>query len=494
MQARFFFLVLLFPFLAAQAQSVGVNTQNPDPSAALEVQSSQQGFLPPRMTSSQRDNISNPATGLMIYNTDNGCLNLFNGNLWEQLCPSCIAPVIQIQNVPDTLCAGQNLSFNLPSISGVSYHWSGPNGFSSNVPNPTVSSVSAQDAGAYAVFAVQNNCTSAVATHNLTVLSQANANFTVSPSTPSVNVAAAFTAQAGMGSYAWTFQSGTPGSSIQQNPQVTWSQAGTYNVQLIVDNGNCSDTVLQQVTVVTCPPQPQGQSVTFNYTGGVQSFTVPSCVNYIDVDASGAQGFANGSTSFGRGGRVQARLTVTPGEVLSIYVGGQGTSTSGGYNGGGNAGSSSSYGAGGGASDIRRNGTTLNDRIIVAGGGGGTGSNCGTNSAPGGHGGGLTGQSGCLYSCSSCQYTGGGGTQSTGGVAGPTGHSQCGNNSNGSFGQGGSNTGSSGTGGGGGWYGGGSGCYEGAGGGSSYVTNNGSSNITHTQGHRAGHGQVIISY
>lgn len=70
-----------------------------------------------------------------------------------------------------------------------------------------------------------------------------------------------------------------------------------------------------------------------------------------------------------------------------------------------------------------------------------SGSNCGTWTAEGGHGGGLTGGSGCLFSCSDCQYTGSGGTQAAGGIAGPpTSHTYCTGNTNGSFGIGGSNT------------------------------------------------------
>lgn len=230
-------------------------------------------------------------------------------------------------------------------------------------------------------------------------------------------------------------------------------------------------------------------SQTFSYTGSVQTFVVPSGVTSITVDMYGAEGFG----ALGYGGRLQATHPVTPGEVLQVYVGGAGGPTTGGFNGGGVPGSNSTYGGGGGASDIRRGGTTLNDRVLVAGGGGGTGSNCGTNTAEGGHGGGLIGESGCLYSCSSCQYTGAGGTQSAGGIAGPTSHGSCGGNTNGSFGQGGSNTGQYGTGGGGGWYGGGSGCFEGAGGGSSY-SGPLASGVVHTVGARTGNGQIIITY
>ena len=230
-------------------------------------------------------------------------------------------------------------------------------------------------------------------------------------------------------------------------------------------------------------------SLTFAYTGAVQSYTVPAGVTSVTVDAYGAAGYG----ALGYGGRVQAVYPVTAGAVLQIKVGGAGTETLGGYNGGGDAGANVGYGSGGGASDIRLTPYALADRVIVAGGGGGTGSNCGTNTAEGGDGGGLIGGSGCVYSCSDCQYTGAGGTQFAGGISGPTAHGSCTGNQNGSLGQGGSNTTAGyGTGGGGGYYGGGSGCFEGAGGGSSFTAIT-ATGVIHTPGVRVGNGQVILT-
>jgi len=54
--------------------SVGINTAAPDASAVLDVSSSTQGILLPRMTSAQIAAIESPAEGLMVYNTDMNCL------------------------------------------------------------------------------------------------------------------------------------------------------------------------------------------------------------------------------------------------------------------------------------------------------------------------------------------------------------------------------------------------------------------------------------
>ncbi len=68
----FTFLTLLFVSGAAWSQNnVGINTSTPDASAALEINSTSQGLLIPRMTAGQRENIDSPASGLLVWQTDN---------------------------------------------------------------------------------------------------------------------------------------------------------------------------------------------------------------------------------------------------------------------------------------------------------------------------------------------------------------------------------------------------------------------------------------
>ena len=63
---------------------IGINNENPDSSAALDITSTTGGLLVPRMTETQRDAISPAATGLMIYQTD-GTVGFYyyNGSSWE---------------------------------------------------------------------------------------------------------------------------------------------------------------------------------------------------------------------------------------------------------------------------------------------------------------------------------------------------------------------------------------------------------------------------
>lgn len=62
---------------------VGIGNATPATTAILDVTSTSKGFLPPRMTKTQRDAISSPATGLTIWQTDNTPgLRSYNGTNW----------------------------------------------------------------------------------------------------------------------------------------------------------------------------------------------------------------------------------------------------------------------------------------------------------------------------------------------------------------------------------------------------------------------------
>ena len=66
----------------------------------------------------------------------------------------------------------------------------------------------------------------------------------------------------------------------------------------------------------------QSTTVNFNYTGGSQNWTVPSCVTSITVSAAGGSG---GGTNGGNGSLITGNINVTPGDILQINVGGEGS-------------------------------------------------------------------------------------------------------------------------------------------------------------------------
>jgi uncharacterized protein (TIGR02145 family) len=82
----------ILPALHLSAQTV-IGADAPDPSAMLDVQSTSKGFLPPRMTTAERNAISNPATGLLVFNTTLNCIEMNVGTpaqpAWGCLLVAC---------------------------------------------------------------------------------------------------------------------------------------------------------------------------------------------------------------------------------------------------------------------------------------------------------------------------------------------------------------------------------------------------------------------
>jgi hypothetical protein len=76
------------------AQNVGIGTNSPDASALLDVSSNNKGFLPPRLTTIQRNAITNKAAGLIIFNTSTACIEMYNGSNWVNLCSSLPSSVL----------------------------------------------------------------------------------------------------------------------------------------------------------------------------------------------------------------------------------------------------------------------------------------------------------------------------------------------------------------------------------------------------------------
>lgn len=221
---------------------------------------------------------------------------------------------------------------------------------------------------------------------------------------------------------------------------------------------------------------------TFNNTGALQTYTVPAGVTVLTIDMTGAQGHNGVTTNGGNGGRVQATLAVTPGEVLNLYVGGQN-----GYNGGG---ISTGTGNGGGGTDIRVGGIDLTDRVMIAGGGGG-GTDVATSTSIGGAGGDTAGG---VPTQALDTPVAQGGTQSAGGAGGSCNQPLPSLGLPGVLGIGGSGgLGEPGGGGGGGYYGGGGAGGDAGAGGSSYVDSAIVGSITMTQGYEPGDGYITIT-
>ncbi|WIB77003.1 glycine-rich protein [Curtobacterium sp. MCPF17_002] len=152
---------------------------------------------------------------------------------------------------------------------------------------------------------------------------------------------------------------------------------------------------------------------TFNYTGKADSYTVPTGVYSMDVTAIGGAGGAAGVSEPSPGAKITGTIAVTPGEQLTVGVGGVGNdmwnNVTGGwglpigsdsYSGGDGAPGASLSSGGGGASVIID--ASTGEPVVIAGGAGGAGDvgcNQGSDVNTGGIGGtgtdgGLTGGNG----------------------------------------------------------------------------------------------------
>ncbi len=84
-----FALMLFIAFNFSSKGQVSINNtgNEPNASAMLDISSTNKGLLIPRMTRQQRQSISNPANGLLVFETDNSTMGFyyFNGNVWQKL-------------------------------------------------------------------------------------------------------------------------------------------------------------------------------------------------------------------------------------------------------------------------------------------------------------------------------------------------------------------------------------------------------------------------
>jgi hypothetical protein len=79
------FLFILFTgMITLNAQSVGIGTTTPNTSAQLDINSNSKGMLVPRLTTAQRDAISNPAEGLLLYCTSDSLFYVYR-TAWKKI-------------------------------------------------------------------------------------------------------------------------------------------------------------------------------------------------------------------------------------------------------------------------------------------------------------------------------------------------------------------------------------------------------------------------
>jgi hypothetical protein len=158
------------------------------------------------------------------------------------------------------LCVGQTLTLSTASVVGASYSWTGPNGFTSTLQNPSIVGVTLAASGTYSVTVSVNGCVSPAGT--VTVLISNN------PPSPAVTsnspICSGQTLQLNADTIAgatYTWNGPNSFTSNNQNPTIpnaTVSASGTYTV--VVFNGCSSAPATVTVLVNPTPAAPNANS------------------------------------------------------------------------------------------------------------------------------------------------------------------------------------------------------------------------------------------
>lgn len=183
--------IILFA-LNTNAQSVAINNDGTTAhaSAILDLKSTNQGVLVPRMTASQRGLIASPATGLMVYQTDAPAgFYFYNGTSWTTLNGTNGSNGTNGQGVPTGGTTGQVLS----KINATDFNtqWVSPTGGGATLD------LLATNTSSTAVFALaQGTNTGDIVTYNNVVTTPTLGSYNTTTNTYTVGVTGLYMIQA----------------------------------------------------------------------------------------------------------------------------------------------------------------------------------------------------------------------------------------------------------------------------------------------------------
>ena len=158
---------------------------------------------------------------------------------------------VEVNGIPDSIsvtnnspvCAGSDLQFS--ATGGASYTWSGPNGFSDNIPFPHIYSSSLSDSGTYyADIITLGGCTARDSTYVTMIGTDVHAG----PDTAICKGRSVRVVASKGTSYSWTPSNGLSNTSVI-NPVAKPGVTTTYIVK-VTDNDGCSDTAQVKIKVI----------------------------------------------------------------------------------------------------------------------------------------------------------------------------------------------------------------------------------------------------
>ncbi len=187
---------------------------------------------------------ANAGTYTLVVTNANGCITEANTEVVVNTNPTLTA------SNTGAYCAGETISLSAAS-DATSFAWSGPNGFTSTLQNPTIENAVTTNAGTYTVVATSANGCVVNASTNVVVNAAPTAN---ASNTGAYCEGQTITLQTtATGTYAWSGPNGF--SSTEQNPTIgnaTTANAGTYT--LVVTSANeCAAEATTEVVVNATP-------------------------------------------------------------------------------------------------------------------------------------------------------------------------------------------------------------------------------------------------
>jgi len=262
------------------------------------------------------------ATGnYSVYATDLGC---------QSSAGVVSVTVIGIPSTPtlssnSAVCETKTLNLSTSLVAGATYSWSGPNSFTSNTQNPTISGITLSGSGVYSLITTVSGCSSSTGTTNVVVNPIPAAPLASANTTLCLGSTINFTASTiGASTYSWTGPNNF--TSIIQNPTIIGaSTLATGNYSVYATEFGCQSSAgVVSITVIDIPITPtitsnsplcSGQTLSLNSTfvlgvdynwNGPNSFTAsiqnPSIVNSqtlaagiysLFLSVSGCQGITN---------------------------------------------------------------------------------------------------------------------------------------------------------------------------------------------------------
>jgi len=219
-------------------------------------------------------------------------------------------PSVPVASSNNPVCENSFLTLTTNTVTGATYSWTGPNGFTSSIADTSINNIGLVAAGSYSVTITITGCTSMPGITTVTV--------NTSPLPPSVSnnspicegLTLNFTAGSLSGvSYSWAGANGF--TSSLQNPSVIdapSSATGTYSLTVADSVYGCSSSIVTTTVTIYSKPQSKfgygatcgSSTVTFNDSSTASSGNVNMWNwNFGDGNTSTTQNTSNNYSAFG---------------------------------------------------------------------------------------------------------------------------------------------------------------------------------------------------